>query len=226
MTRSIFYLVLLCFITVSLSAQKNTLTSAMDSDPAAKVILDKLKQKYDGLAGMDVKFKLSILIPEQMEEVQEGRLSQSGDRYRAEIQSQTIVSDGKTLWIYLANNNEVQINDADMEDESGMLSPKDLLRIYEKGDYVYALVNQFAKDGKLIEQIEFKPIDPDSEYAKLRLSVDKKKNAVDTIEAFGKDGSRFVLTFLGIKENPQFQPGFFTFNPKDYPGVYVEDFRE
>ena len=39
---------------------QNTFTSKRDSDPKAKVILDKLKKQYDSYKSMEVKFEIDV----------------------------------------------------------------------------------------------------------------------------------------------------------------------
>ena len=43
-------------------------------------------------------------------------------------------------------------------------SPKDLMRAYEWDNYIYVLVNEFSEKGRIVQQIEFKPTDRDSDY--------------------------------------------------------------
>ena len=74
----------------------------------------------------------------------------------------------------------MQVNNVDdfEEEDEDFLSPKDLLRIYEKEDFIFGLTNDGFENGVAIQQVEFKPIDKDSEYAKMRLTIDKKKNQI------------------------------------------------
>ena len=120
----------------------------------------------------------------------------------------------------------MQINDVDdFEDEGEMLSPKDLLRIYEKEDFIYHLVNEDYENGVMIQQIEFKPTDRDSEYAKMRVTIDKKKLEIKRIKAFSKDGSRYTMEVKKFKANQKYATADFVFNPDEYPDIFVEDLR-
>ena len=214
----------ICVISLPLFAQRNTMSSAADSDPQAKAILDKLRTKYENLKAVKANFSLIIEIPEQAKEVQKGTLAQAGDNFRLELGDQNIISDGKTVWLHLKNNNEVQIMDAD-NDSGDFLSPKDLMQIYEQEDFVYALTNQIKEGDKLIEQIEFKPIDRNSDYSKLRLSVDKRKNEIVRIKAFSSDGTRYTMRIDKWVDNVNFPSGHFGFDASQFPDIYVEDLR-
>ncbi|MCE7926646.1 MAG: outer membrane lipoprotein carrier protein LolA [Haliscomenobacteraceae bacterium CHB4] len=199
---------------------------AETNDPEAKKILDKIRKKYEAYKSLEAAFALTIEVPGQKQEVQKGSVAQEGDKFRLEMDQQVIVSDGKTTWVYLKKNNEVQINDADPKDtENGFLTPKDLLKRYQKGDYLYALTDKTTENGKLVTHIEFKPKDKKSEYSKLRVSVDEKAGAIQSVKAFGKDSARYTFSINKMTPNKQFAADYFTFDAKKYPGVKVEDLR-
>ena len=215
-----------CFLFATTASAQSAQFAKETSDPAARAILEKLRTKYEAYKSVEADFKLTIEIPEEEEEVQNGNLAQKGEQYRMTLDNQAIYCDGKTLWLYLKSNNEVQVNDVDdFEEEDEMLSPKDLLRIYEKEDFIYGLTNDGFENGVAIQQIEFKPTDKDSEYAKMRLTVDKKKNQIMRIKAFAVDGARYTMEVKKFKPNLTYKPADFIFNPKNFPGIHVEDLR-
>jgi len=209
-----------CVATTFAQTEKET------SDPKAKAILEKMRTKYEAYKTVGADFTLTIEIPEEEKEVQSGTIAQSGDKYRVDLEHQAVYSDGTSLWLFMKNSNEVQINDVDDFDEEGeMLSPKDLLRIYEKEDFIYQLVNEDYENGVAIQQIEFKPTDRDSEYSKMRVTLDKKNMQIRRIKAFSKDGSRYTMEVKKFKPNSKYTSADFVFNPDDYPDIFVEDLR-
>jgi outer membrane lipoprotein carrier protein len=205
-------------------AQNNQYVKAADSDPAARKVLEKVKKKYDAYKTLEADFTLTLEFPEQPVEEQKGKLIQQGEKYRLTLASQSIISDGASVWLYLKDNQEVQINSVE-EDGEDILSPKDLLRVYEQEDYVYALTNEFVEDGKAVQQIEFKPVSDDSEYSKLRLTVDRNNQDILRIKAFAKDGSRFTLALNKMTPNKSFPAATFEWNKSECPDCYVEDLR-
>ncbi len=195
-------------------------------DPKAKAVLDELRAKYEGYSSLKLGFDLTLAFPEQPEEVQQGKLLRKGDSYRLEMPQQAVLSDGESLWIILHNNKEVQINDVPETPEESILSPQALFSFYESGQWAYALVNEVAdKQGRVIQQIEFKPLDRTAEYSKVRLEIDKNKRQPVRMLAFGKDGSRYTLDITAIQPNASIPAGSFTFSESDYPDYYVEDLR-
>lgn len=206
--------------------QAQSAAPAEKSDPEAKKILDKIRKKYESYKTVEATFSLNIEVPTKAKEVQKGVISQEGDKFRLEMDQQTIVSDGKTTWVYQKNINEVQINNADPKDtENGFLTPKDLLKRYQKGDFLYAVTDKISEGGKVLTQIEFKPKDKSSEYSKLRVSIDEKTTEIKSILAFAKDGSRYTFTITRLNTKKVFSAEQFKFDTKKYPGIKVEDLR-
>lgn len=221
--KKVFLFSLLSLFAISIWAQ-----DAVDtSDPEAKAALEKLRKKYDGYNSLEVDFRLEIAIPEQPVEVQNGSLARKGDSYHMNLASYSAISDGTAIWLVLHNNKEVQINDIpDSDEDDSILSPQAIMNLYENGDYVYLLTNEFAEKGKIVQQIEFKPLNSDSEYAKLRMTIDKKANELVRVKAFAKDGSRYTFYMDKMTPNKAYAKDYFSFNKESYPGYYVEDLRE
>jgi outer membrane lipoprotein-sorting protein len=202
-----------------------SMTSAADNDPAAKKILDKLKKEYDTYQSMEVDFDLILELPGQESETQKGLVIQQDEKFKLQLDDRSIYSDGEYVWLYVKKNNEVQINDADMGDEANMLSPKDMLKLYESGEFVYAITAEPLLDGKKVTQIEFKPLDRDSEFSKMTLYVSKKTSEMVQMKVFSKDGGRYTLKINDIAANGKYSPEVFRFDESLFPGVHIEDLR-
>lgn len=222
---SLFTIVLL-LSTFTLSAQTSSVAKGETSDPKAKALLDKVKTLYQGFQTLESNFSLSLKLAEQTkEEVQKGKIYQSGDKYRVEMNNnQLILSDGKILWHKIANT--VRVTNATSKNTSDLLSPKDLMTIYEKKDYIFAIYGE-AADGwsKKATIITFKPMNKKSEYSQIRVAIDQKSNNVASITAFGKDQSRYKLSLDQPITNKNYPTEFFVFEKAKYPNVKIEDLR-
>lgn len=227
MSKRFFPLFVFAFFTLGLTAQSGS--AVEKNDPEAKKILDKIRKKYEAYKTNEAGFSLSIELPGQPKEIQKGTIAQEGNKFRLDMDAQTIISDGKTTWVYLKKNNEVQINNTDPNDANGFLTPKELLRRYQKGDFLYTITEKITEkiteNGKPVTNIEFKPKDRNSDYSKLRLSVNEQSASIVSIKAFQKDGSRFTFSLTKTTPNKAFAAGHFSFDPQKYPGVKVEDLR-
>lgn len=223
--RNILFFLLFASLSTSLFAQDKMSTFQEESDPRATAILDKIKAEYDGHESIEAKFSLSIELPEQPEEIQNGMIAQKGEKYHVDMGAQSIYSDGNNIWLHLKTQNEVQISTIEEDAEVNMLSPTELMKIYEGDQFIYFLVNDGNEKGKSIQYIEFKPTDKYSDYSKLRLKVDKAKNRVLQIKAFAKDGSRYTLDIKSFEVDKAFSDKDFVFDESKFPEISVEDLR-
>lgn len=195
------------------------------SDTEAKAILDQMKSEYDSYTSVAIDFTLNIEIPEQAMETQQGNIIQSKEKYQVNLDDQSMYCNGSTVWVHLKDNNEVQINDFEEDASGDIMSPKDILAVYESGEYEYALANELREESKVIQQIEFKPLDRDSEYSKMRLTLVKGSKQLKRVKIFAKDGSRFTMTVNKLESNKEYAASTFEFDSKAYPDIYIEDLR-
>ena len=216
---------ILVFGLIAVSGFSQAMLSSNDSDPAATRLLDKLKVEYDSYSSMEVDFDLLMEFPGQPAENQKGKVIQQGEMYFLELDERAIYANGEYVWMHIKKNNEVQINDADMGEEANMLSPKDMLKLYESGEFVYAIVAEPLLDGKKVTQIEFKPLDRDSEFSKMALYIDKATKKMAQMKVFSKDGSKYTLKINDITPNKKYDLAVFGFDESKFPGIYVEDLR-
>ena len=223
--KKLLFLLAMTF-SVAAIAQNNQFATAEDSDPTATKILEAMKDQYLGYNSVEAAFTLTIEMPEEDAEIQKGSIQQQGDRYNLTMNDQHIISDGELLWYHQISSKLVQINSIDPDEASEeMFSPQNFLKFYEDGKFVAAPVTVAKEDGKAVRWIELKPVDSDSEYFKFRIALAIKKNDLQSIKAFSRDGSRFTLKVDKLVPNKKFTDQTFTFNADDYPGVDVEDLR-
>lgn len=220
-----FGILWLTIFATAVNAQNGQFLKASDSDPKAKKMLDALKKDYNSYKTIEVNFDLVLELTGQSKETQSGKLIQQGEKYYVSISDQEIFCDGKSLWLYLKSMKEVQLNNAENGMSEDFVSPKDMLRMYENGQYAYAITGEVVENGTNVTQIEFKPLDKKSPYTKLRLSVNTKTNKAHSLKIFSKDGSRYTLNLKNMIPNKTYTPDVFVFNAKKYPGVKVEDLR-
>jgi outer membrane lipoprotein-sorting protein len=206
-------------------AQKKDFTKAQDVDPEAQRVLDKVSEKYEAYKSIEATFSLEIEIPEEPVDTQTGKLKQQGEKYNVDLSSYSMICDGENFWVHNKQNKEVQLNDPPEEGDDEMMAPQDFYSFYKKGKYLYALTNAIVEKGVPLLQIEFKPLEGDSEYSKIRMTIEKKTSAVKRIKVFSKDGSRFTLEIQNFKANKKFTIADFTFDKEKFPGVHIEDLR-
>lgn len=207
---------------VSLQAQND----AKDfKDPKAKAILDKISNELSTYKSVEMDFDFELNWPGQEPEIQEGKIIQQGDKYFVDMAMQSVYCDGKSLWVHLKNNKEVQWNNASAASEGGFMDPNALINLYKSGDFAYAITNEASEDNEKILQIEFRPLTKDYPYQKLRLTIAQGKNKVKRMKVFSNDGSRYTMIIKDLKANQNYGDDTFVFNKEKFPGVHVEDLR-
>lgn len=219
MTKYIILLLSFTFITSSYAQVGES------SDPEATKVLEKLKKKYDSFTSMEADFSLEMKLSGQETETQKGKIIQAGEMYFLSLADQEIYNNSKYVWVYLKSNNEVQLSEADFEEDSGIMSPKDMLRIYESNEYIYAITDVKSENDEKLTEIEFKPLDRDSEYIKMRISINRKDNMMKKIAIFARDGSRYTVSLKNIESNKTYDEKIFAFDKAMHPGVHIEDLR-
>lgn len=218
----------LTLVSTAIFAQKKPVGTAKAeiNDPEAKAVLEKMRKKYEAYSTVEAEFSLDIEIPQQKTQTQKGLLTQQAEKYRLKLNDRTMVSDGKSVWLHNPKNKQVQINDADEDaGDGGISSPQDLLKAYAWKDYEYAITNEFSENGKVVQQIEFKPTSKSNDYSKVRLTLDKKTLDIISIKSFGKDGSRYTVTVNKITPNKTVPASMFTFTKAECADCKFEDLR-
>lgn len=219
------WLTIFCLSTLVLSSQTTPKEVELaELEAKAAQILEKSKKTIDQYEGIEADFTMIVEIPDQDKLLQKGKLIQQGVKYKLDLPDRNIVCDGKTVWSYLKDINEVHISDASDVAEEEFSTPLDWLKIYENKDFVYALVNKMNGSDDDVDQIEFKSVDRNAEFSKIRLSVDSK-NLPNKLEFFYKDGVKMTLFLDSMYSYFNAAPDFFLFDTSAYPGVHVEDLR-
>lgn len=210
----------LCAI-ASVQAQEETV------DAKANAILQSLSKKTRAYKSIKAEFNIIMYSKDKkITDNQKGNLIVKGGKYKLEVKNQVVISDSTTMWTYLKDANEVQINNVDHSADKGMISPTNIFTIYEKG-FKSQFESEATEKGVTIEIINLYPKHPEKEkYHTLKLKIDKNKNQIVGVIVFLKDGTTMEYTIDSLATDVELSDGTFKFNPKDYPGIDVEDLRE
>jgi len=195
-------------------------TTLFAQNQVAKDVLDKLSATTKSYKNMIIGFDFILENTSQnIKETQKGILILEDDNFRLEMDAQTIINNGESQWVYLADMNEVQIMEHDPEDD--MMSPNKLFTIYEKG-YKYTYVGAEAEKGKRLQIIDLFPEESNA-FMKVTLAVDAAKNQLHKITIHDKNGGTYTYLITAFASNTTVEP--FIFNAADFPGVEVIDLR-
>ena len=207
-------------------AQKNTYTSAKDSDAKAVTTLNKIKAKYANASQqITSNFSLKMEFPGQSTRLEKGSMIQLGSKFNLDIKDMAIINDGKTVWFINKKQKEVQINDYVKGSNQGIVNPAEFISQYDAKSFVSAVSFDGAQSGKQVQVIELKPVKKNTEYSKAKITVNKASGELIGMEIFNKDGSKHTLNVSKTVFAKPAGSAAFAFNKAKYPGYNVEDLR-
>lgn len=185
-------------------------------------ILKEVSEKTKALSSIRISFTYNMDNPSaKVHESETGTLLVKGDQYRLDIAGQKVICDGKTVWTYIAESKEVQINA--VEENENVLTPTRLLTSYSK-DYKSKLTGEATRDGRAQYVINLKP-NADKNFTEVELNVDKELYRITRIAIQDKSGNTFSYIVNKFETNVPVNDSDFVFNAKDYPGVEIIDMR-
>ena len=184
----------------------------------AESILNLLSKKTKSYSSIKAKFTNTFSNTKtDLNESQSGTIYLKENAYKLELESQIIISDGETNWIYLIDEKEVNI--AEIDDEENELNPSKIFTLYEDG-YNYKFINE---DSKLYH-INLIPKET-SPFSKVELFINKDKMQINSFILIDKQGSNYKYVIDSFETDIEFNKDFFIFNTKEYPEVDVIDLR-
>ena len=186
--------------------------SAQDVDGGATPILKKLASKYAAYSSMKIDYTYKC--------EKNGKVLDS--KYTFEFGNQTSFCDGKTLWNYQKDVNEVSIFEY-IEEEDNLLNPAKILSDWDK-EYRAKFIREENENNKVVQIIDLMPLKSSSFY-KIRLKIDKAKQEIISITAFEKDNTTYSYHIDKLVVNTTIDDASFTFDMSKHPGVDVNDMR-
>ena len=218
--RKGFLISLIALVTVSLTFAQ----SEEKTEKKAREILKKVSAKFKSFKSLKATFIITIENQkDKSSDVQKGTIQLKGDKYRLDVAQQDIVSDGKTIWTYMKDANEIQVNNASKD--TNTITPANFLTLYEKG-FLFKFTGEEKEKGMVYQLVELVPVDPKKKsVVKVKLKISKKDQMVYSARLIDRSGT--VVTYNVEKFTPEAatSDSIFTFNTKNYPGAEIIDLR-
>ena len=188
----------------------------------AQEMLDKVRQKYDSVNDAQLKFSQRVVFGvSKIEQKTNGTLFlKKKNKYRMELGSQTIVTDGKTVWSYSVPNNQVLIDNFKLDERS--MTPERLLT-GSSGEFYTTLIGN-EKLGKVdVVVLKLVPKDDESIIKSMKLWVDESTWFIKKVELVDVNGKETEYVVDDLQVNVGLQDSRFVF--KIAEGVQVVDLR-
>ena len=188
----------------------------------ADEILKEVTEKTKSFSSIKIDFTYNMDNPDaKIHESESGTLLVEGDKYRLKIAGQVIISNGVTIWTYIEEANEIQINTVDEEQE--LLTPSRLLTSYSE-QYKSKLAGEEEVNGHTYQVIELKPSE-DKNFSQVLLTVDKQLQRFVKIDILDKNGNTFTYIVNKFEPDVPVKDSDFTYIPQEFPGAEVIDMR-
>ena len=189
---------------------------------SAKKIIEKVEKRYDNLTDFRADFHQTVSIDSS----DTAGYSASGtlwvkkpNKFRLELEQQTSVSDGRTLWTYVPHNNQVLVDHADTT--GGAARPDQLFLKYFKQAEA-KLVGTEQVSGLDCYHLHLCPTG-DGDISSLHVWVDKDTYLARRLKITDAGGMVTDYRFTEVRMNPGLSDSIFIFQVPD--GVEVIDMR-
>jgi outer membrane lipoprotein-sorting protein len=205
-TKNIIACIAFLFAAQAVNAQN-------DAEAFIRLIINQLKSHKN----VEMTFNYQISPDgKNFDESEKGHAWLQGEAYKVEMDDQQTISDGKTIWTYFIDAEEVMISNAN---EGVDNTPLKVLTSLDE-NYVATLT---GIDAKGIATVEL--ANPAGQYKRVTLKINTKKVELKGADVYFEDGSKFVINVEEMKYDQKLGDKFFTFDENAHPKVDVIDMR-
>lgn len=210
--------ILLVLFAISISVISNA-----QGDAKAKAILDKVSAKVKSLKSLKANFSITITGAKTKAQTKSGTVNMKGNKYYITLSGQEIYCDTKTIWTYMKESNEVQINSFDPNENT--FTPSKLFTNFYDKEYTYKYASTSTLGGKKVDVILLTPTNKAKQYSKIELMIDQANSVVAGGKMYEKNGNVYSYTVSGYTANPTLADNMFIYDAKKHPKAEVVDLR-
>ena len=197
---------MLLFATQVVTAQNN-------AETLVRLMVDQVKSHKN----VEMAFSYQISPDgKNLGDSEKGHAWLQGEAYKIEMAEQQTISDGKTIWSYLIDDEEVMVSNASDGVDN---TPLKLLTSLDES-YVATLT---GIDNQGLATVEL--ANPKGQYKRVTLKINTKKTELKSADIYMEDGSKVIVNVEEMKFDQQLDSNFFTFDTKKHPKVDVIDMR-
>jgi outer membrane lipoprotein carrier protein len=189
-----------------------TIVSAQEK---AEDLVNKIRQTYEKLESLKGDFEQEFIWALAGEtQVLNGTLYlKKGDRYRVETPNQMIITDGKTVWTYSLDKNQVFVDNLEKSKDNPL--PRDLIIKYTR-DFKPKLLRSEKVGEADCYVLSLTPRDENSFIRIVTAWIDKSTWLAARIEQTDISDNKTVYLLKNVQRNAALADGLFTFKiPSD-----------
>lgn len=196
------------------------LPAISQNDPAAKALLDKVSKKFKGLTTVQGNYSLNVTTRAgKPAGKKSGQIFVKGSKYKITEQSMQILCDGKKVWKYEPEANEVSVSPVD--NSNGAITPQKLFTNFYDKDFLYKLNGPVTVNGKKVQEIEMTPTDKRKSFYKVYVYIDEAQSMIVSSKIYENSGNIYNYSISNLKTNAALADNMFAFDKAKYPGVEV-----
>lgn len=193
-------------------------------DEKAKKILDEISVKTKAYETMIFEFTVVLTPGDGGDAItQAGKIYVKDQKYFLSLTEQEIYCDGTTITTYLIKDNECYTRAVEDVEDGEIVSPSQLLTIWEDG-YKYKYVQETTYADRPAHEIHLYPNDPaKSKFHTVILKIDVERKEVVFFMVKGKDGSNTKYKISKFEKNVAIADAKFIFDKAKHPGVVCQE---
>lgn len=189
-------------------------------DAKAKQILDKVSAKFKTLKTVTANYTLKVTTRAGKNAGEKtGQIFLKSTKYHITNKSMQITSDGKKMWKFEPDANEVTVSS--VEANSQGFTPQKLFTNFYDKDFIYKLNGNKTVGGKSVAEIELTPTDKRKTFFKVYVYVDQAQQMIVSSKIFENSGNVYDYSVTNMKTNMPLEDNLFVFDAKKHPGVEV-----
>ncbi|MCB0495799.1 MAG: outer membrane lipoprotein carrier protein LolA [Cyclobacteriaceae bacterium] len=192
-------------------------------DKDAKAVLDAMSAKYKAIPSFKANIDYTMVNKaDGVNDTFKGTITVKGDMYSLNMGGQEVINNGKTVWTYLPDDNEVNIDNHNAE--AGDITPSTIYTIYQKG-YKYIMLTPVTVDGKKYDVVDLVSNNKDAQFYKIRLEIAEADKTLRKFTMFDNEGSEYSYTITNFNSSVNLKDSDFEFDLNKHKGVEVIDLR-
>ncbi len=181
-------------------------------------ILDNIIKAYDNSNGITANFSIYSNGNGFTSEV-DGKIFLNGNMFTFTTEEMECGFDGKTLWAYIKNNNEINLSHPD-EEEIANINPYLLFKNYKtRFNCSYK-----SKNGNF-EVITLSPKNSNDNISNIEVTINNKELYPVKFEVTNSDKSKIIINVSDYNDKIDIDKSSFVFNKKRYPNIEIIDLR-
>ena len=146
-----------------------------------------------------------------------GKIILKDEKFMVEMYEMKVWFDGKTMWSYSPQINEVSITEPDKK-QLETINPLLFIKTINN-----PLTKTYVRERNRV--IVFTPTTDIADFKRVELVIEKSTNDLTQIDIYGENNSRTIFDLSNYKIEDNIADSYFTFDKSKYKGVYVIDLR-